>query len=399
MADADHARPVSIAPIAELEVIAFESASSPDDCDGAADTVVVQLTDEEGRTGIGEADAPAEVVRAFVEMPDLHIWSRGLRGLLVGRNPFPIPALWESLYEGSIYPGRRGAGIHALSAVDLALHDLAGKQLGCPAYELLGGARRQMLQPYATLFPGMPQGRSMSALTAELDGLIDRALELGFRAIKVEVMFEDLITDDDLARLLVAARRRLGEGRELLADFGYRWRDWRAACRTLERAAEADLFLAEATLNHDDLEGHARLAARASTRIGGAEWAATRFECDEWLQRARVDALQPDPNRVGGLTELYRVAQLAAQHAAVVIPHGWKTGITVAANMHLHAAASNVPMFELVSPQLWSSQLRRELTTPEPVLRDGLLELPSAPGLGIELDQEAVARYRTDVPA
>ena len=83
----------------------------------------------------------------------------------------------------------------------------------------------------------------------------------------------------------------------------------------------------------------------------------------------------------------------------LVIPHGWKTGITVAANMHIHAAAINVPLFELVSPQLWSSPLRRELTGPEPELRDGALALPSGPGLGIELDQEAVARYRTDVPA
>jgi L-alanine-DL-glutamate epimerase-like enolase superfamily enzyme len=136
-----------------------------------------------------------------------------------------------------------------------------------------------------------------------------------------------------------------------------------------------------------------------STRIGGAEFAATRFECREWLERGRVDVLQPDPNRVGGLTELQRVAELAAQHAATVVPHGWKTGITVAANMHIHAATTNLPMFELVSPRLWTSQLRRELTVPEPELHDGVLELPSAPGLGIELDPEAVAHYRTDVRA
>jgi L-alanine-DL-glutamate epimerase-like enolase superfamily enzyme len=390
---------VSVAPIADVEVIAFEAGASPDDCDGASDTVVVRLTDVDGRTGVGEADAPAEVVRAFVEMADLHVWSRGLRGLLIGSDPFPIPALWDRLYEGSIYPGRRGAGIHAISAIDIALYDLVGKQLDRPAYELLGGARRQALMPYATLFPGMPQGRTIRALKAEIDALVDRAQELGFGAVKVEALFDDLVSDNELAQLIVGMRRRLGEGPELLVDFGYRWRDWRAALRTLERAAEADLYLAEATLAHDDLEGHARLAARVSPRIGGAEFAATRFECREWLERGHVDVLQPDPNRVGGLTELQRVAELAAQHAATVVPHGWKTGITVAANMHLHAATSNVPMFELVSPQLWSSPLRRELTIPEPQLRDGVLELPSGPGLGIELDPEAVARFRTDVPA
>jgi L-alanine-DL-glutamate epimerase-like enolase superfamily enzyme len=390
---------VTVAPIADVEVLALKCAERPDDCDGAADTVVVVLTDVDGRTGIGEADAPAEVVRAFVEMDDLHVWSRGLRRMLIGRNPFPIPALWDTLYHGSIYPGRRGAGIHALSAIDIALHDLAGKQLGRPAFELLGGARRSRLVPYATLFPGMPQGRTIRELRLEIDALVDRALELGFRAIKVEALFDDLISDEQLAVLLVEARRRIGEGRSLLVDFGYRWRDWRAALRTLERAADADLYLAEATLAHDDLEGHARLAARASTRIGGAEFAATRFECREWLERGQVDVLQPDPNRVGGLTELQRVADLAAMYSASVIPHGWKTGITVAANMHVHAAASNIPLFELVSPQLWTSALRRELTEPEPVLSDGLLELPAGPGLGIELNWEAVDRYRTEVRA
>jgi L-alanine-DL-glutamate epimerase-like enolase superfamily enzyme len=390
---------VSVSPIADVEVIPIESAASPDDCDGAADTVVVRLTDEAGRTGIGEADAPASVVGAFIDMADLHIWSRGLRGLLIGQDPFPVPALWDRLYEGSIYPGRRGAGIHAISAIDIALHDLAGKQLDRPAFELLGGARRTQLHPYATLFPGMPQGRTMRALEAELEALVDRALQLGFRAIKIEALFDELISDEQLAELLVATRRALGDEPKLLADFGYRWHDWRAAQRTLERAAEADLHLAEATLQHDDLEGHARLAARSAVRIGGAEFAATRFECLEWLERARVDVLQPDPNRVGGLTELRRIAELAAHHAAVVIPHGWKTGITVAANMHLHAAMVNVPMFELVSPALWSSPLRRELTTPEPPLLDGVLALPHGPGLGIELDEDALARYRTDVRA
>ncbi len=155
---------MSVSPIADVEVIPIESAASPDDCDGAADTVVVRLTDEAGRTGIGEADAPASVVGAFIDMPDLHVWSRGLRGLLIGQDPFPIPALWDRLYEGSIYPGRRGAGVHAISAIDIALHDLAGKQVDRPAYELLGGARRAQLLPYATLFPGMPQGRTMRAI-------------------------------------------------------------------------------------------------------------------------------------------------------------------------------------------------------------------------------------------
>jgi L-rhamnonate dehydratase len=382
--------------IADVEVVPIEVGAAPGVLDGASDTVIVRIRDEEGRVGIGEADAPAAVVAAYVNMPDLHLWSRGLRTLLIGQDPFPIEALWERLYEGSIYPGRRGGGIHAISAIDIALHDLVGKQLDRPAYELLGGARRTALTPYATLFPGMPQGRSMRELRDEVDRLVSRALELGFRAVKVEALFEDLVSDDDLAALIVAARRRLGPEPDLLIDFGYRWREWRSALRTLERCAEADLYLAEATLQHDDLEGHARLAARAPVAIGGAEFAATRFECREWIERARIDVLQPDPNRVGGLTEMRRTAALAAYHATLVIPHGWKTGITVAASTHLHAATPNMPRFEFVSPHLWDSPLRRDLTVPEPTLRDGELSWPQGPGLGIELDEEALAHYRTD---
>ncbi len=140
--------------IAELEVIPIITPGvNADDCDGAADTVVVRLTDDDGRTGIGEADAPSDLVRAFVEQPDLHVWSRNVRNLVVGRDPFPIASLVDELYAATLYPGRRGLGIHALSAIDIALHDLVGKQLGRPVYELLGGARKEWLSPYATIFP------------------------------------------------------------------------------------------------------------------------------------------------------------------------------------------------------------------------------------------------------
>src|SRR6185436_4121974 len=111
--------------------------------------------DEEGRAGIGEADAPAVAVRELVLMDDVHGWSRGLAGLLAGRDPLEIGALHDELYAGTIYHARRGLGIHALSAVDVALHDLVGKQLGRPSYQLLGGARRNDIRPYATIYAGV----------------------------------------------------------------------------------------------------------------------------------------------------------------------------------------------------------------------------------------------------
>jgi L-rhamnonate dehydratase len=381
--------------IADVEAIVLRAPENePSDLDSSAETVLVALHDEDGMVGIGEADAPAPAVRELLLMDDRHAWSRGLRSVLLGRDPFEIGALQRDLYEATIYHGRRGLGIHALSAVDVALHDLVGKQLGRPAYQLLGGACRESIRPYATVYAGAPGGRTIGELMDDLRRGLERALELGFRALKLEAFFGDLVGDRELVDCIREGRRVVGEDTTLLVDFGYRWSDWRAALWTLNRLEDCDLYLAEASLQHDDLEGHAKLAARTETRIGGAEMAATRHECREWIERGRVDVLQPDVNRAGGLTEMARIAQLAELAGVLVVPHGWKTGITAAAARHFQAATPNVPFVEHLSPDLFDSPLRRELVSPEPAIVDGAIELPTAPGLGVELDRDAVERYR-----
>jgi L-alanine-DL-glutamate epimerase-like enolase superfamily enzyme len=236
---------MSVSRIAAVEIIPVVTPGvNAADLDGASDTVIVRVTDEDGRAGIGEADAPGELVKAFVEMPDLHLWSRGIRGLLLGRDPFELRALWEEAYEATSYPGRRGLGIHALSAVDMALHDLVGKQLGRPIYQLLGGARREHLTPYATIFPGLPQGRAIGEVMAEIGRLFETALSAGFRAVKMEVLFFDLVTDAELVELIHQGRRMLGDGVTMMLDFGYRWHDWRAALWVLDRVEDCNVYFA-----------------------------------------------------------------------------------------------------------------------------------------------------------
>ena len=367
--------------------------SDPDDLDGSSETVIVRIADEAGRVGLGEADAPAAAVRNLVLMDDLHAMSRGLRGVLLGRDPFEIGALHDELYGVTIYHGRRGLGIHALSAVDVALHDLVGKQLDRPVYQLLGGARRAAITPYATVYAGSTAGRSGREYMDELTQGCERALALGFRAVKVEATFGALASDRELVDYIREARRTLGDRTTMLVDFCYRWHDWRSALWTISRLGDVDVYLAEATLQHDDLDGHRKLAARVETRIGGAELAATVHECREWLERGGVDVLQPDINRCGGLTEIRRIAELAASHGALVIPHCWKTGITAAAARHYQAATSNAPWVEMFHPAHYESPLRAELTGPEPEIVEGRIPLPSAPGLGIELVSDALKRY------
>lgn len=383
--------------ITALEVIPIISpVGSANDLDGTADTVIVKIFDEDGRYGFGEADAPPSAIKSFVEMPTAHLWSRNAAEILVGQDPLEIAAIWQKLYEGTFWPGRRGLGIHALSAIDIALHDLAGKQLGVPAYKLMGGARRDRLKPYCTIYPGLAQGRAIGELMSEIYRQFDTALTAGFRAVKMEVLFYDLVTDLELIRLIGDGRRALGDGITMAVDFGYRWHNWHDALFVLERIADHNIFFAEATLQHDDLMGHARLAERSSIRICGAEAAATRFEIREWLTVGRVGVVQPNIGRGGGLTEIRRIADLCEILGAEVVPHGWKTGITSAAGRHFQAACPASPVFEYVSPHVFDSPLRRELVSPEPAVVEGYMDLPAGPGLGIELNDELVARWRAD---
>jgi len=383
--------------IARLEIIPiFSPAVSANDLDGTADTVIIRIFDEDGRYGFGEADAPPSVVKSFLEMPTAHLWSQNAGTVLIGQDPLEIAAIWQKLYEGTFWPGRRGLGIHAISAIDIALHDLAGKQLGVPAYKLMGGARREKLRPYCTIFPGLAQGRSVGELMKEIGRQFDAALQAGFRAVKMEVLFYDLVTDRELVGLIGDGRHMLGDDILMAVDFGYRWHNWHDALFVLERTRDCNIFFAEATLQHDDIEGHARLAEKSSIRICGAEAAATRFEIREWLTVAKVGVVQPNIGRGGGLTEIRRIADMCELHGAEVVPHGWKTGVTSAVGRHFQAACPASPIFEYVSPHVFESPLRRELVSPEPAVIDGFMELPTGHGLGIELNEDLVARWRAD---
>lgn len=386
-----------MAKLEKLEVIPLRvQGSDVDDCDGTVDSVLIRLTDDEGRTGIGESDASPEAVKAFLEMPTAHMWARRTFEIMQGQDPREITALWERVYEGTIYSGRRGLGIHALSAIDIALHDLVGKQLDMPAYKLMGGARRDRLRPYCTTYPGLPGDRTLADLIEITGRQFEKARALGFKAIKMEVLYYDLVNDAQLVEAIREGRRMLGDDITMMLDFGYRWKDWHDALWVLKRVEDCNIYFAEATLQHDDLHGHARLAAMSPIRICGAEFAATRWEVREWIETGKVAVVQPDISRCGGLTEIRRIADMCELYGVQVIPHGWKTGILAAAGRHFQAACPNAPYFEFISPHVYQSPLRERLVTPEPTLADGFMDLPTGSGLGIELDEEVMAAYRDD---
>jgi len=382
-------------PIASVEaLIVAVPAEGNAFAEGEEEALLVRITDESGVYGIGESVCTPKVVKAMVEQETIHFWSQGIGDLLVGADPVEARALYDRIYHGSFYHGRRGTFIQAMSAVDIALWDLAGKQLGLPVYKLLGGARTDRIRPYATCYPGDIYDGPMAPIVDEIARQAEIAVEQGITAIKVPVLFGDNTTDKQIIEFTAECRRMVGDDIVLALDFGYRWWDWHDAAWTLKRIEDHDIHFAEAPLRHDDLHGHARLAGVSPIRIGGAEFAAGRWEVREWLETGGVSLVQPGVSRAGGFTELMRIAEMCEMYGAQLMPHSFATGITDVANFHLQAASLTIPMVEFRSSRLGPSRLRKELVSPpEPEIVDGYAELPTGGGLGVELNEELVAQY------
>ena len=364
------------------------------------DTIVVEVETDDGLVGIGETDLNAWVARACIEAPGTHTMDRGLRQMLIGRDPTDPAALGEELYVGTAMTGRRGALVHALGAIDIALWDIAGQAAGVPTWTLLGAARPEgCLTPYASLLPN--SGADWDAFAAAIGGQAIEAARIGFRAAKLELLTRGpyrhaglSIEDGRLVEVIAAVRKAAGPEFTIMVDVGYGWNDWREALAIVETWAEYDVFFVETPLWTDDLDGYAELARRSPVPVAAGEWLSTRFEFEAYTARDALHVLQPDVGRVGGLTEARRVCELAARHGLKVVPHGWKTGITVAATAHLAAVTPHLPFFEFVPPAMAESRLRRELARDELTLRaDGTLALPARPGLGIELDRSALEEF------
>ena len=362
--------------------------------EGEEETLLVRITDEKGLYGIGESVCTPAVVKAMIDQETIHFWSQGISDIVVGADPVETVALYDRIYHGSFYHGRRGTLIQALSAVDMALYDLAGKQLDLPIYKLLGGARSERVRPYATLYPGDIYDGPTDAILAEIRRQAEIAIDQGLRAVKIPVLFGADMSDRQVVDFVSDCRAAVGDDIVMACDFGYRWWDWHDAAWTLRRLEDADVHFAEAPLRHDDLDGHARLAAVSPIRVGGAEFAAGRWEVREWLERGGVSLVQPGVSRAGGFTELMRIAEMCEMYGAQLMPHSFATGITDVANFHLQAASLTVPMVEFRSSRLGPSRLRTELVSPpEPEIVDGFAELPTGPGLGVELNEDLVAHH------
>ena len=214
-------------------------------CDSGQDALIVKVTTDAGITGLGEVDSAPLAAKAVIEGPFSHTISTGLKHLLIGEDPFETERLWHKMYHRTIYSGRRGIGLHAMSGIDLALWDIKGKALGLPVWKLLGGGFHKKLRCYAsTLFGATPKK------TGEL---ARRIRGRGFDAVKFgwAPMGKDAKTDVDLVR---QARRGLGDDADLMIDAGLVW-DSRTAIQRAKAFADFNIFWLEEPLPPDDYEG------------------------------------------------------------------------------------------------------------------------------------------------
>jgi L-alanine-DL-glutamate epimerase-like enolase superfamily enzyme len=363
----------------------------------AQDTIVVEIETDDGLVGIGETDLNAWIARACIDAPGTHTMDRGLRALLLGRDPRDPEAIWDELYVGTAMTGRRGALVNAIGAIDVALWDLAGKAAGVPTWQLLGEQARTSLTPYASL---QPEVSSFDAYVASMTAWATRARDLGFQAAKCEATFAGPYAhrgldgpDEWVVEVARAVRAAAGPEMTLMVDVQYAFATVEQALRVAEALAEHDIFFLETPLWVDDLAGYAELTRRSPVPIASGEWLTTRHEFAQLIEGACVNVVQPDIGRVGGLTEARRVTRMAAEHDLVVVPHAWKTGISVAVAAHLAMVTPDMPFFEFLPAELCETRLRKELVVDELAYRDGTLGVPELPGLGVELNRDALAEF------
>ena len=366
----------------------------------AQDDIVVLIHTDEGITGIGETDVSPWIAKAAIEAPGTHTMGLGLKEMLLGENPLEPQRLWEKLYTGSAMNGRRGAVICAIGALDMALWDICGKAAGKPCWQLLGEARPDPITPYASL---QPTGHSFEEYRDSLVAWVVRAKQLGFTAGKMEVTLSGPYhhsglnePDERMTEVVAACRAAVGPDFVMMVDVQYTWDDVDVALRTLNDWRDLDVYFVETPLQIDNLQGYARLHHEAPMPIAAGEWQNTRFEFADLMDIGLVDVAQPDVGRVGGLTEALRVCQMAAERGRRIVPHCWKTGIGIAASAHLAAVTPHCPYIEFLPARLCDSLLRKELVEDELQITGGVLPLPKKPGLGIELNPDALKRFKVD---
>src|SRR6266851_2232165 len=355
--------------------------------------LLVEIETDERVIGIGEAGVGGGSTRDVID--------KQLRPMLIGEDPLLIEGLWQRMFARTRQYGRRGIVMNAISGIDVALWDIAGKVAGLPLYRLFG-ACRDRVEAYAS--GGFYQeGKGVDDLAGEAEGYRAR----GFKGMKMKIGRNpstqthlrhlvdqaelcEVEPEEDIARV-AAVRRALGPQAKLMVDVNCAWSP--AVAIEMGRAMEPySLYWIEEPVATDDIEGSARVADALATPIAGYETEIGLYAFRELISRGAVDIVQLDIAWSGGFSEGRRIAAYAHAHHRMVAPHAFAGAVLLVASLHFAAAIPNGLVLEWdQNPNAIREELLKE---PLSLESDGTVKVPERPGLGIELDRAAVERYR-----
>jgi L-alanine-DL-glutamate epimerase-like enolase superfamily enzyme len=367
--------------IVELELTALTGATVdggwPQDLEAEENLhTLVRVKSEDGLVGMGSCFTSGKLVEGSLEL----LWPS-----LKGQSAVEPERVTDTLRESTFWQGRGGSVEHAISGIDIALWDLMGQACSQPVSRLLGGIYRDRIKPYGSMLFDEPEPLRDSLQATVARGF--RAIKLGWRPFGRR----DHHTDELLVR---TARETVGDDVELMVDAGGSEQFWPHgvswAKRTARMLADYGIVWFEEPLPPDDIEGYIELTRSSPVPIAGGEVLTRRQSFLPWISRRAVDIIQPDTTKNGGLSESRRIAGWAYDHNVQLVSHGWNTAVGLAADLQLAAAIPTARYVEYLTPCAYIEDL---LDRPFELDADGLLEIPSEPGLGRSLDPDRLARY------
>jgi L-rhamnonate dehydratase len=357
--------------------------------------LLVKVSTDEGLVGWSDVETLASVAMACINGPGMSILGfRSLKDLVIGEDPLDPEALWHKLYIGTSYYGRRGAAIHAISAIDNCLWSIRAQAAGVPLGELLGKRTCDRVRAYAsTLFRETPEAMFVAAKSYA---------ERGFTAVK----FGWGIFGEDPARdleLVAAAREALGPERDLMVDPGWYAAGWKGPWRprTLadnialcQRLAPYRVRWIEDFIHPELFDDYAAVRRASSVPLAAGEQLATAWEFERLIRGSCVDVVQPDLTRCGGLTVARQVARLIGQAGLDLVPHSWLTDLLTAYSLHLVGSLAR-PLF--VEFNVSQSELTRGVCGGALSLNaNGTVTIPTGLGLGVEVDEDFIQARRVN---
>ena len=362
--------------------------------------LLVRVATDQGLTGWADAETLAPAAVAIISGQGMSIPGfQTLAGLLIGQDARDVQALWDRMYVGSAYYGRRGIAMQCISAIDNALWSIRAQAAGVSLARLLGGRRRDSVLAYAsTLFRDTPEG-----MAAATQGYVER----GFRAVKFGwgVFGQDEGRDREL---VAAARAVLGPERHLMVDPGWYPAGWKnpeqpfsSVLRTRREAerlcrwlADYDVGWVEDFIHPERFDEYAAVRRTSPTPIAAGEQVATVWDFQRFIGEGCVDVVQPDLSRCGGISVAARVAEMAEQAGIDLVPHSWLTHLLTGYSLQLIAT---LPRAKFVEYNVSQSALTRGIARASFDLQpDGTVDIPDTPGIGVEVDQDFVARHRVN---